>query len=171
MKLYVDLVPSTAWYSNLRNELKSKEWDIIRKNVYRNANYCCEICKGKGDKWPVEAHERWDFNIKTKMQTLIKIEALCPKCHEVTHIGLSSMNGKFEKCLSHMMKVNECSEEKARMEIEEAFANWSKLNNYTWNKLDLSFVRLTYESILSEESKNRIELLKTGNCERQFNSK
>jgi len=44
MKLKIELVPETAWYSNLRNKIPKNEWDKIRKQVYSNANYKCEIC-------------------------------------------------------------------------------------------------------------------------------
>ena len=37
MKLEIELVPSTAWEKNLRNEIPSKEWDKIRKQSYADA--------------------------------------------------------------------------------------------------------------------------------------
>ena len=33
--LYVDLVPQTAWYDNLRALLQTDEWDAVRRAVYR----------------------------------------------------------------------------------------------------------------------------------------
>ena len=39
MKLEIDLVPSTAWYSNLRKKVSQKDWDRIRKQSYADANH------------------------------------------------------------------------------------------------------------------------------------
>jgi hypothetical protein len=47
--LTIELVPKTAWFTNLRSYLTSKEWDVVRKKCYKEANYCCEICGGKGN--------------------------------------------------------------------------------------------------------------------------
>ena len=33
-KLYVDLVPKTGWYSNLRSELAKEEWDLRGKRFF-----------------------------------------------------------------------------------------------------------------------------------------
>lgn len=48
MKLTIELVPTTCWYSNVRSNVSKAEWDIIRKESYSNANNCCEICKSTG---------------------------------------------------------------------------------------------------------------------------
>ena len=69
--LTVELVPKTAWYKNLRSELPEGKWDQLRKHSYRLAEYKCEICTGKGDKWPVECHEIWDYDDVNHIQKLI----------------------------------------------------------------------------------------------------
>jgi len=52
MKLTIELVPKTCFFSNVRSEISATLWDILRKETYRKANYRCEICNGKGEKWP-----------------------------------------------------------------------------------------------------------------------
>jgi hypothetical protein len=50
MKLTIELVPKTSWYSNVRSNVSKDEWDKIKKKCYIKANYKCEICNGIGDK-------------------------------------------------------------------------------------------------------------------------
>ena len=59
MKLTIELVPQTAWYSNVRSNVTKSEWDVLRKACYKAAGYKCEVCSGKGPKHPVECHEMW----------------------------------------------------------------------------------------------------------------
>ena len=58
-KLSVELVPSTSWYSNVRSNVTRRVWDKIRKDVYRNADYQCEVCH-KVRKRRIECHEIWE---------------------------------------------------------------------------------------------------------------
>jgi hypothetical protein len=60
-KLSIELVPQTCWFSNVRDHVDQKTWDILRKDTYKKANYKCEICGGVGSKHPVECHEIWDY--------------------------------------------------------------------------------------------------------------
>ena len=50
MKLSIELVPQTAWYANLRQFLRPKDWDFLRKRQYKLANGVCEICGDRGKK-------------------------------------------------------------------------------------------------------------------------
>ena len=59
MLLTVELVPETAWFKNLRFEVSPLHWDEIRTKCYVAAGWKCEVCGGKGPKWPVECHEVW----------------------------------------------------------------------------------------------------------------
>lgn len=139
--LEIELVPRTSHFKNLRSDLKKEEWDLLRKDSYKNAGYCCEICGGKGDKWPVECHEKWHY--ENNIQTLTGLIALCPSCHTVKHIGLAQIKGKAEIAKKHLMKVNELSETQANKCISEAFKVWGERSKKQW-KLDISWA---YEKI------------------------
>jgi len=82
MKLTIELVPSTAWYSNVRSNVSKEVWDIIRKKSYAKANYKCEVCgdvgtnQGVGHK--VECHEIWHYDDDSHTQTLTGLISLCP---------------------------------------------------------------------------------------------
>lgn len=120
MKLKIELVPSSTWFTNLRSLLPRSVWDKYRKECYKNANYRCEICGGKGSKWPVECHEIWEYDDINHIQTLKGLIALCPACHEVKHFGLATIRGRDRIALSHLMKVNNIDRQEAINHIHEA---------------------------------------------------
>ncbi len=143
-KLTIELVPKSSWYINLRNELNVEDWDKLRKFCYKKAAYKCEICGGKGPKWPIECHEIWEYeklSTKNKIfkQTLIGLIGLCPACHQVKHIGLSQIQGKYNKCLQHIMKVNKISRFDAKILVEYAFALYKARSLVEWD-VDISKV-------------------------------
>jgi 5-methylcytosine-specific restriction endonuclease McrA len=137
--LTVELVPSTVWYANLRSELPKEQWDILRKACYRKAGYVCEICGGKGPKWPVECHEVWKYDDAKRTQTLIGLIALCPACHMVKHMGLTAKRGKGKEARAHLAKVNGWAVEEVVQHVAEAFVTWMDRSTHAW-ELDTSWV-------------------------------
>lgn len=138
MKLTIELVPKTAWNTNLRSHLSKSNWDKVRRKCYAEAGHRCEICNGVGRKHPVECHERWDFSGgKIKLIGLI---ALCPSCHEVKHIGLAGVKGRGEIALRHFMKVNGVSESVAHNYVREAFALYHKRSEQAEWEVDFSYL-------------------------------
>lgn len=153
--LYVDLVPASAWYSNLRAELDPSEWKALQKLTFKRAGYCCEICSGKGPKWPVECHERWAFDESTGIQRLTGLEALCPDCHETTHMGLASVRGRADQAELHLKRVNGWSDEQARDHVLKAFKLHKRLSARPWT-LDASLL-LSLPVKLTERTRQTIE--------------
>lgn len=137
--LYVDLVPSSSWYSNLRAELDPAEWKSLQKLTFKRAGYCCEICSGKGPKWPVECHERWAFDEATGIQRLTALEALCPDCHESTHIGLAAVRGRAEQAEAHLKRINGWSDEQVKDHVRNAYGVYKRLSSRPWT-LDASLL-------------------------------
>lgn len=138
-KLTIELVPATSWYTNVRKNADGSTWDTIRHKCYREANYICEICGDIGPQWPVECHEKWEYDDKNHIQKLIGFIALCPNCHMVKHIGLATKKGKSQEAMEHMMKVNNLERDEATYRILEAFNKWSERSNYPWD-VDISYV-------------------------------
>lgn len=139
MKLTIELVPSTSWYNNVRSMVSKKEWDIIRKKCYQMSNYICDICGGKGEKHPVECHEIWDYNDKTNTQTLIGLTSLCPSCHEVKHSGLAILQGKEEKIIEQLKKVNNITKQEAIKMLSKAFEIHRERSEKEWY-VDISYL-------------------------------
>lgn len=140
--LSIELVPSSNWENNVRSELK-EHWNDIRRQVYKNANYHCEICGCQGDNHPVEAHEVWSYDMKTGIQKLIYILALCPMCHKAKHIGFAIINGEEESIKKHIMKTNNWKKEDVDKYIYEAFSLFEKRSKIEWT-LDLSYITETF---------------------------
>lgn len=136
MKLTIELVPKTAWYSNVRDILTKNQWDIVRKRVYSESYDVCQICGGVGSKHPVEAHEIWHYDDAAKIQRLDRILALCPKCHQVKHIGLAQLRGKFEVTIKHFMKINKMERTEAIGYVSSQFRIWQDRSEHQW-KLDI----------------------------------
>lgn len=131
-KLTIELVPSTAWGENLRSILTKPMWDRLRKRTYRQANFQCEVCGGKGLKWPVECHEIWHYDDGQHTQTLQGLIALCPPCHQVKHIGFAHIQGKGDEARAHLARVNGWSQSQASLYIGEAFEQWNERSAFEW---------------------------------------
>lgn len=151
--LYIDTIPKTAWFSNLRSEVTASEWDIIRKKTYRIAGYVCEVCGGKGNKHPVECHERWTYDEDKCIQTLVGTISLCPACHLASHYGYSQVIGKVEETRNHLMKINNWDVRLLDAKVEEAKVAWERRNKLTWT-LDATWILGFAE--LSLETENKI---------------
>jgi len=132
-KLTIELVPEGSFYNNLRSKVSKARWDKIRTNSYKKANYKCDICGGKGNKWPVECHEIWEYNDEKLIQTLVGVTALCPSCHEVKHIGLANVRGRLDIASNHLMKINNWDYEETTAYIESAFDKWRERSKHEWN--------------------------------------
>lgn len=140
MKLLPELVPQSAWNSNLHTMLPKHQWDTLRNQTYKRANYQCEICGGKGKTHPVECHEIWQYNEQNGVQKLVKLISLCPACHQVKHIGLASKRGQLNQALKHMCEINGfTTKEQVQKVLTNALTEWQRLSKRDWT-LDISAI-------------------------------
>lgn len=139
MKLTIELVPATSWFSNLRSMLRKDQWDYIRKECYRKAGYKCEVCGGVGTKWPVECHEIWEYDDINRLQRLTGVVALCPNCHEVKHYGLAETRGRGREALHHLCSVNEWGLSIGEQHVNDAFDTWLRRSAYKYT-IDVSWL-------------------------------
>ena len=137
--LFVDLIPETSWFNNVRSKIPKIVWDSIRHHVYARAQNTCEVCGRKPSKRPgdwIECHERWEYspgpNSQTGIQTLKRFIALCTACHEATHMGLANVRGRGEIAKAHFKKVTGMSEEQVRKHINQAFQIWEERSEMEW---------------------------------------
>jgi hypothetical protein len=136
-RLTIELVPQTSWYHNVRALVDQPTWDRIRRMVYRQAGYRCELCGGRGPEHPVECHEVWRYDDLTRTQVLVRMIALCPACHQVKHFGLANLRGKGAVARAHLMGVNGWTARQADVYIEAAFRVWERRSQGPWT-LDLA---------------------------------
>ena len=139
--LFVDLIPSTCWFTNVRSCIHPSDWDRVRKYVYERVNNCCECCgvDTKKEKIQLEAHERWYYDKENETQKLMRIIALCSNCHQTTHIGLAGIKGKSDEAKQHLCKVRKFTLEECEKHIKEAFSIWNERNKFDW-ELDLTLI-------------------------------
>lgn len=134
MKLKIELVPSSCWYSNLRSVLSREAWDKIRYRAYWATGHRCKVCCRK---LMLSCHEVWRYDDVKLVQTLIGFEALCMMCHMVKHIGYAGIlaeDGKldYRELIRHFMRVNECSYEDFEEHKAEAFEVWVSRSLEVW---------------------------------------
>ncbi len=151
-KLTVELVPRTSWFSNVRDHVSQSDWDKLRRAIYQKANYLCEVCGGRGEKWPVECHEIWLYDDKNHEQKLSGLIALCPSCHEVKHIGLAGVRGRADIAEAHLIKVNGWTRKQAEEYLEKVKAVWRKRSLYDW---EIDFTWLEEQFGIRIESKTQ----------------
>lgn len=142
-KLAVEMIPSTSWWNNARSRIPRDEWDFLRKQTYQAANFNCEICGASGmGKKSLEAHEIWEYNLETKIQALIRLIALCYKCHRVVHFGKTQLLGRAAEAaaIRHLQKVNFWTEGEALSHIRQAIVEWKFRSQIQWT-LDIEVLK------------------------------
>jgi len=138
-QLTIELVPKTAWFSNVRSMVSRNDWDVLRKEAYRKAEYKCEICGGVGKHHPVECHEIWQYDDVNHIQKLMSLIVLCPACHEVKHIGLANTRNRGGIAGEHLSEVNGWSKQKTNKYIHKQFTTWKKRSDFEW-EIDLTWL-------------------------------
>lgn len=161
-ELFVDLIPRTCWFTNVRSCIHDTEWDRVRKYIYERVDYKCECCGidpttiGRN----LEAHERWSYNYRTQTQKLERIIALCSDCHQVTHMGLAGLKGKADEAKAHLMKVRRFTEKECEEHIKKAFATNRTRSAIEWH-LDISLIEnngITIAQPVSIEDRRRVAM-------------
>lgn len=89
----------------------------------------------------LEAHERWSYDEGNCVQKLEDVVAICKSCHEVIHIGRTTLMGGEERASAHFMKVNGCSYAEYRKALGAANEAHRRRNAVPEWKLDLSYLK------------------------------
>ncbi len=107
MRLEIQPLPKSTWNISLSHKLPKEEWDYLRHECYKSADYKCEICGAKDT--TLFAHEVWSFDDKKLIQRLTRLECCCIKCSDVHHFGRSSIVydlPRIEELIRHWCRVN-----------------------------------------------------------------
>ncbi len=138
--LFVDLVPSTCWFTNARSAIAPVDWERTRRMALRRAGDRCEVCHRGPDRdlgRHLAVHERWAFDERRFIQHLRRLICLCSDCHLTTHMGFARVKGKDAEATQHLCTVTGMSSAEAEAHIEVAFELWGRRSQHAW-KLDLS---------------------------------
>ncbi len=139
MKLNFEMVPDSCWHSNLRSLLTPAQWDIVRREAYARAGGKCMLCGAEARR--LEAHEQWEYDEKNCVQRLADVVAVCKSCHEVIHIGRTTLMGREREAEAHFMKVNGCTYAEYRKALGEATEAHRRRNKVAEWALDLSYLK------------------------------
>lgn len=162
--LFVDLVPSSCWFTNVRSCVDQRDWERLRRMVTQRAGHVCEIC-GQGEDRPaqrwMEVHERWAYDDGRHTQALRRLICLCTDCHRTTHFGLAQVKNLADEAFAHLMMVTGWSKPQADEHVRAAFATWQRRSQTLW-KLDLSMLTTAGVTISRPpDAADRLETAKT----------
>jgi hypothetical protein len=137
--LFVDLVPESCWFTNVRSCVPERDWERLRRMIVRRAGSRCEVC-GRHRRSGLEAHERWAYDEPAGTQTLRRLVCLCPDCHLVTHFGHAEVTGRGQQAFEHLVAVTGMTDEQANAHLAEAAELWRRRSRRDWT-LDLRLLR------------------------------
>ncbi len=138
--LFVDLVPQSCWFTNVRTCIEPGDWERLRRMILGRAEHRCEACRQGEDRdvgRRLEAHERWAYDPAAGVQVLRRLICLCSDCHTATHFGLAGIKGLADSALAHLATVTGMTTAAARAHVDDAFALWRARSARTWT-LDLA---------------------------------
>ena len=81
--LFVDLIPRSCWFTNVRSCVPDREWERIKRMITKRADNFCEACGAAPDLQGgrmLEVHERWEFADVATTQRLKRLICLCTEC-------------------------------------------------------------------------------------------
>jgi len=145
-RLSCELVPQTAWWSNVRSNVSRASWEKCKAYSKTKTNGVCIICgqtgMQQGWRYPVEAHEVWQYDDDNLVQTLVDIVPLCPRCHQCKHIGRSRENmdrQQWAQLIDHFRAVNNWDDWRVERYLKLMFQIWELRSGMEW-RLDVSFL-------------------------------
>lgn len=150
MKLETELIPKGAWGQSVCKKFP-REWEIIRHQIYKNANSACQICGAKDKR--LEGNEEYQYE-KLGVGKLVSFICVCYDCHRVIHfentltqIKEGKISDITEKLILHYNKVNDIIAETDEVFYQErinALKLWKKRsfagNKIIQWKIDLSYM-------------------------------
>jgi hypothetical protein len=139
--LVIDFVPKTCWCKKIRYALVPEDFKRLEGLVINRTNRQCEACGVKDPKQEtrMEVQARWEYDVSEgkHVQRLVRLMAMCPDCHEVTHFGKACMDGRRDAAMVHLQKAANMSAENAQAHADAAYTRLRELNEHEW-QLDLS---------------------------------
>lgn len=137
--LFVDLVPASCWFTNVRSCVTAQDWERLHRMITGRAGSRCEACGAEQDRaarrW-LEAHERWAHDERAGVQALRRLICLCSDCHLATHLGYAHVTGRVDQALAHLRAVTGMTDMEAARHIEAAGEVWTRRSRRVW-ELDL----------------------------------
>jgi len=130
--LMPELVPGPLWGRSAHKMLGNKAvWKMrIRGDALAEANDCCSVCKSSEGR--MTCHERWGYDDRQFVATLLGFEIHCSNCDLVAHAGRAFKIGYGEVVISHLCAMNECDVDHAVTVLKRAMDVWMKRSKEEW---------------------------------------
>lgn len=161
--LFVDLVPRSCWFTNVRYCVSLEDWERLRHTIYYRVGHVCEAC-GKFNKGNLEAHERWSYDNDAKVQKLERLVALCKECHTATHMGLAKVRGLEAGATAHLKLVTGMDDAQVQRHIQDAYDLWRLRSQVEWH-LDLGVLTNSGVKVVKPvERSSRSRIVETNLC-------
>jgi hypothetical protein len=118
-----ELVPEPLWGRSAYKMLGTKAiWKThIRGDTLANSNNCCSVC-----------HEKWDYDDRRSVATLVRFEIHCSNCDLVAHAGRAFKLGYGAIVISHLCAMNQCDIKHAAAILKEAMNVWMERSRKDW---------------------------------------
>jgi hypothetical protein len=136
-QLVPEMVPSPLWGRSACKMLGNRAvWKKqIRGDALTCANNRCELCGSNEGR--LYCHEKWEYDDKRGIATLVNFEIHCGMCDAATHPGLTFKvaNSPAESLLSileHLCKVNRCTMHEAQAILSNSTSQWEKRSAKKW---------------------------------------
>src|SRR5581483_6787652 len=106
-------------------------------DALRSSGDRCSIC-GRAAAPPgfrdqrLYCHERWRYNDRSRVATLVGFQVLCAGCNAVAHMGRTGLFGYLPEALAHLAEVNGISLTAAREVYHRAMSIWEARSATTW---------------------------------------
>jgi hypothetical protein len=142
--LFVDMVPSSCWFTNVRSCVSQRDWERLRRMVTGRAGQRCEVCGAGPGGEPVtsrlDVHERWAYDDAQRVQTLRRLICVCEACHESTHLGLANIRGRAGQALAHLQQITGMTDDQIARHVDDANRAFTTRSARTW---ELNLAMLT----------------------------
>jgi hypothetical protein len=136
--LSIDMIPSSCARKNVRSKVSEEVWEMIRYTVRDRSHFTCELC---GIRCKVlHCHERFSYNMNTKVQKLERFLCLCADCHNVVHWGRAELMGDGSKAREHLKKIGKMTDEEVDSHIRDSYKLRWERDKIDW-ELDLSILK------------------------------
>jgi hypothetical protein len=140
--LFVEMVPRSCWFTNVRSCVLPQDWERLRRTVCARAGHTCEVCGTAADRAAgrrLDVHERWAYRDRTSVQALRRLICVCDACHLTTHLGYANVTGRADQALAHLRAVTGMTDAEVSRHVRAANDLWTTRSARVWT-LDLSML-------------------------------
>ena len=102
----------------------------IRGDTLADANDCCSVCKSSDGR--MNCHEKWGYDDKRLVATLMGFEIHCSNCDLVAHAGRAFKLGYGETVILHLCAINHWDTKYAVTVLKHAMNVWIRRSEEEW---------------------------------------